>query len=83
MYDLLHENQSNSSTTPLALIIGGSSGMGKQTGMRLLNRGAELMLLAHNPTKLEQAKAELEAKGPVSTNFTRLAGWAASMTSQP
>ncbi len=71
------------SKTPLALIIGGSSGMGKQTGMRLLNRGAELMLLAHNPTKLEQAKAELEANGPVSTNFTRLAGWAASMTSQP
>jgi len=60
------------SKTPLALIVGGSSGMGKQTGRRLLNRGAELMLLAHNPTKLEQAKAELEANGPVQTQAVDL-----------
>jgi NAD(P)-dependent dehydrogenase (short-subunit alcohol dehydrogenase family) len=45
------------SATPLALIVGGSSGMGKQAGLRLLKRGAELILLAHNPTKLEKAKA--------------------------
>jgi NAD(P)-dependent dehydrogenase (short-subunit alcohol dehydrogenase family) len=55
------------SKTPLALIVGGSSGMGKQTGLRLLKRGAALMLLAHNPTKLEKAKADLEAHGPVQT----------------
>jgi short-subunit dehydrogenase len=55
------------SATPLALIVGGSSGMGKQAGLRLLKRGAELILLAHNPTKLEKAKAELEASGPVQT----------------
>jgi NAD(P)-dependent dehydrogenase (short-subunit alcohol dehydrogenase family) len=55
------------SATPLALIVGGSSGMGKQTGMRLLKRGTELILLAHDPTKLEKAKAELEANGPVQT----------------
>lgn len=55
------------SKTPLALIVGGSSGMGKQTGLRLLKRGAALMLLAHNPAKLEKARAELEAHGPVQT----------------
>jgi NAD(P)-dependent dehydrogenase (short-subunit alcohol dehydrogenase family) len=37
------------SKTPLTLIVGGSSGIGKQTGIRLLNLGAEVMLLAHNP----------------------------------
>jgi NAD(P)-dependent dehydrogenase (short-subunit alcohol dehydrogenase family) len=60
------------SETPLALIVGGSSGMGKQTGRRLLKRGAELMLLAHNLTKLEQAKAELEVNGPVQTQAVDL-----------
>ncbi len=52
---------------PLALIVGGSSGIGKQTGMRLLNLGAEVILMAHNPQKLEKAKAELEPNGPVQT----------------
>ncbi|NIP25286.1 MAG: SDR family NAD(P)-dependent oxidoreductase, partial [Phycisphaerae bacterium] len=41
------------SNTPLALIVGGSSGIGKQTAMRLLNLGAEVILLAHNPKTLE------------------------------
>ena len=53
--------------TPLALIVGGSSGMGKQTGARLLKRGAELILLARDSAKLEAAKAELESSGPVRT----------------
>jgi NAD(P)-dependent dehydrogenase (short-subunit alcohol dehydrogenase family) len=53
--------------TPLALIVGGSSGMGKQTGVRLLKRGAELILLARNPAKLAAAKTELESSGPVQT----------------
>ena len=55
------------SKTPLALIVGGSSGIGKQTGRRLLNLGAEVMLLAHDPKTLENAKAELEQNGPVQT----------------
>jgi NAD(P)-dependent dehydrogenase (short-subunit alcohol dehydrogenase family) len=29
----------------MALIVGGSSGIGKLTGKRLLNRGADVMLL--------------------------------------
>ena len=57
------------SITPLALIVGGSSGMGKQTGMRLLERGAELILLAHDPTKLEKAKAENEIETDFASKF--------------
>ena len=52
---------------PLALVVGGSSGIGKQTGSELLKLGAEVVLLAHNPNKLEAAKAELEANGTVQT----------------
>jgi NAD(P)-dependent dehydrogenase (short-subunit alcohol dehydrogenase family) len=55
------------SKTPLALIVGGSSGIGKQSAIRLLNRGAEVMLLALDPKTLENAKTELEPKGPVQT----------------
>jgi NAD(P)-dependent dehydrogenase (short-subunit alcohol dehydrogenase family) len=60
------------SETQLALIVGGSSGIGRQTGKRLLGRGAEVMLLAHDPKKLENAKAELEANGPVQTVMVNL-----------
>ncbi len=52
---------------PLALIVGGSSGIGKQTGMRLLNLGAEVILMGLNPHKWEKANAELEPNGPVQT----------------
>ena len=55
------------SQPPLALIVGGSSGIGKQSGVRLLKLGAEVILLAHDSKKLEDSKAELESKGPVQT----------------
>jgi hypothetical protein len=55
------------STNPLALIVGGSSGIGKQTAKRLLRRGTEVMLLAHNQDRLEKARSELEADGTVQT----------------
>jgi NAD(P)-dependent dehydrogenase (short-subunit alcohol dehydrogenase family) len=55
------------SKTQLALIVGGSSGIGLQTGKRLLDRGAEVILLARDLKKLENAKAELEVNGPVQT----------------
>jgi len=51
----------------LALIVGGSSGMGKQTAKRLLTRGGEVWLVARHADRLAQAKAELEADGPVQT----------------
>ena len=60
------------SKIPLALIVGGSSGMGKQTALRLLKRGAELVLLARDPAKLEAAKAELKPNGPVQTSVVDL-----------
>jgi NAD(P)-dependent dehydrogenase (short-subunit alcohol dehydrogenase family) len=50
-----------------AIIVGGSSGMGKQTGKRLLRRGGEVLLVARHPERLAQAKAELEGDGPVQT----------------
>ena len=53
--------------TPLAMIIGGSSGIGKQTAQRLLKRGVEVMLLARDRQKLKAAKTDLEAHGPVHT----------------
>jgi NAD(P)-dependent dehydrogenase (short-subunit alcohol dehydrogenase family) len=62
-------------TTPptfLALIIGGSSGMGKETAKRLLRRGGEVWLVARDAAKLERAKAELAADGPVQTTAVDL-----------
>ncbi len=55
------------SKTSLALIVGGSSGIGKQSAIRLLNLGMEVIILAHDPKKLEEAKTELAPMGPVQT----------------
>jgi NAD(P)-dependent dehydrogenase (short-subunit alcohol dehydrogenase family) len=51
----------------LALIVGGSSGMGKQTAKRLLRRGGEVFLVARDSARLAQAKTELTPDGPVQT----------------
>jgi NAD(P)-dependent dehydrogenase (short-subunit alcohol dehydrogenase family) len=51
----------------LALIVGGSSGMGKQTARRLLRRGGEVLIVARNVAKLAEAQVELAADGPVQT----------------
>ena len=48
-----------------ALIIGGSSGMGKATAKRLLERGVPVHLVARGQERLEQAKAELSSLGQV------------------
>jgi NAD(P)-dependent dehydrogenase (short-subunit alcohol dehydrogenase family) len=56
----------------LALIVGGSSGMGKQTAKRLLRRGGEVWLVARQAARLAQAKAELEVDGPVQTTAVDL-----------
>jgi NAD(P)-dependent dehydrogenase (short-subunit alcohol dehydrogenase family) len=60
------------SAKPLALIAGGSSGMGKQAGRRLLKRGAEVILLARDRKKLDTAANELAADGPVQTTAVDL-----------
>ena len=57
----------NTPNKELALIVGGSSGMGKQTAKRLLDRGVEVLLLARHKARLEEAKTELEKAGSVQT----------------
>ena len=51
----------------LALIVGGSSGMGKQTARRLLRRGGAVIIAARNQARLAEAKAGLEKDGLVET----------------
>ncbi|MEQ9617707.1 MAG: SDR family oxidoreductase [Deltaproteobacteria bacterium] len=51
----------------LALIVGGSTGIGKQTAKRLIGRGVETILLSHNDDRLKLAKEELNVNGKVQT----------------
>jgi len=55
------------STKKLALVVGGSSGMGKESAKRLLTAGHSVILLARNTEKLQNAKDELASLGDVST----------------
>jgi NAD(P)-dependent dehydrogenase (short-subunit alcohol dehydrogenase family) len=45
------------------LVVGGSSGMGLATAKRLRQRNYDLMLLGHDPAKLQHARTELLATG--------------------
>jgi len=58
-----------SSSNSLALIVGGSSGMGLETARRLRARGLDLILLSRDPAKLDQAKTGLtkEEGGSIET----------------
>ena len=58
---------STTATKRTALIVGGSSGMGKECAKRLLTAGHSVVLLARNPQKLNAAKDELSALGDVKT----------------
>ena len=49
------------------LVVGGSSGMGKQTAKRLLAGGHSVVLLARNAEKLQAAQEELSPLGDVKT----------------
>lgn len=55
------------STQPLALIVGGSSGMGLATAKRLSQRGVETIVIGSSADKLEVAKEQLAANGEVQT----------------
>ncbi len=55
-----------------ALLIGGSSGMGKATAKRLLQRGVVVEIIARNSEKLASAKAELAPLGSVKTTSADL-----------
>lgn len=52
-------------TTPLALIVGGSSGMGYATAERLLSRGIEVGLMARPGAKLDHAAEALRGMGQI------------------
>ena len=52
-------------TPPLALILGGSSGMGYATAERLLSRGIEVGLMARPGAKLDRAAETLRGMGQV------------------
>ncbi|MCC6207327.1 MAG: SDR family oxidoreductase [Gammaproteobacteria bacterium] len=52
---------------PLALIVGGSSGMGLATARLLLERGIPTVIVGNAPEKLERARRELSAFGHVET----------------
>ena len=47
------------SSVPVALIIGGSSGMGLETARCIRARGLDLILISRDPAKLDQAKTDL------------------------
>jgi len=50
----------------VALIIGGSSGMGKEVAKRLVARGVNVKLVARDQAKLDAAREEVERLGPGS-----------------
>ncbi len=52
---------------PLALIVGGSSGMGLATARLLLERHIKTVIVGNSPEKLDTAKRELSAFGDVDT----------------
>jgi len=54
-------------TKPLALIVGGSSGMGFSTAKKLLERGIDTVIVGSSPGKLETAKHCLSGVGHVGT----------------
>jgi NAD(P)-dependent dehydrogenase (short-subunit alcohol dehydrogenase family) len=56
----------------LALIIGGSSGIGKQVAQKLLKRGIVPILLSQNEEKLQAAKEQLEVYGHVAISAVNL-----------
>ncbi len=55
-----------------AIIIGGSSGIGKETAKILLQRNVDVVLVANNSKKLANAKKELDAYGTIHTESINL-----------
>ena len=53
-----------STETKLALVVGGSSGMGKETARRLLAQGHSVQIIGNDKVILDSAKNELEKDAP-------------------
>jgi NAD(P)-dependent dehydrogenase (short-subunit alcohol dehydrogenase family) len=67
------DNQFNNKT---ALIVGGSSGIGKETAKQLLQQGAKwVAILGYQDTKIDQAKKELSQFGEVKIFKADLTKW--------
>ena len=62
----------SSSTTPTALILGGSTGMGRATAERLLRRGVPVHIVARDTPRLAAVADELSALGTVRTSAVDL-----------
>ncbi len=62
-----------SDSAPAALILGGSSGMGRATAERLLRAGTPVHIVARPGEKLERAARELAELGPVRATGVDLA----------
>lgn len=59
-----------------ALIVGGSSGMGRETARQLLLDGADwVAIIGHNADKIAEAKIELSSLGEVKTYVADLQCW--------
>lgn len=56
-----------SSTEPIALIVGGSSGMGYAVAQQLLIQNIHTVIIGNNQDKLDQAKASLLTEGSIET----------------
>lgn len=54
-------------TQPVALVIGGSSGIGLKTAEKLLKRGMTTIILGKNKVKLKEAQLRLEKYGDIDT----------------
>lgn len=57
----------NSNLKPIALIVGGSSGMGLATARQLLDKDIDTIVIGRSPAKLQAAKAELGGAGKLET----------------
>jgi len=59
------ENLMKNTNKPLALILGGTSGMGLMTAKQLIEQGIDTMIIGSSSSKLETAKHELSKSGHV------------------
>lgn len=62
----------DSNSNVQALILGGSSGMGRATAERLLRRDVPVHLVARDEGRLSEARSELSSLGPVETSSVDL-----------
>ncbi|MEM1228761.1 MAG: SDR family oxidoreductase [Planctomycetota bacterium] len=56
----------------IGIVVGGSTGIGLESAKEILKLGSDVMLVARNETKLEEAKRDLSALGNVETVSTDL-----------